>query len=63
MPASRLSVGTIDQMYLSLRLSSLKEIVKENVPLILDEHDARYFLMCLCVCVFVFIQKNSVPRI
>lgn len=35
--ASRLSVGTIDQMYLSLRLSALNEISNENMPIILDE--------------------------
>lgn len=36
-PASRLSVGTIDQMYMSLRLSALNEITDETVPIILDE--------------------------
>lgn len=36
-PAERLSVGTIDQMYLSLRLSSLQEISTEKMPIILDE--------------------------
>lgn len=36
-PASRLSVGTIDQMYLSLRLSALEEISTEVMPIILDE--------------------------
>lgn len=41
-PAERLSVGTIDQMYLSLRLSSLKEISKENMPIILDEAFAYF---------------------
>lgn len=35
--AENLSIGTIDQMYLSLRLSSLKAISKENMPIILDE--------------------------
>lgn len=35
--ASRLSVGTIDQMYLSLRLSALEEISSETMPIILDE--------------------------
>ena len=40
--ADRLSVGTIDQMYLSLRLSALKEISKENMPIILDEAFAYY---------------------
>lgn len=37
MPVSRLSVGTIDQMYLSLRLSALNEISNETMPIILDE--------------------------
>ena len=36
-PASRLSIGTIDQMYLSLRLSALNEITDETLPIILDE--------------------------
>lgn len=40
--ADRLSVGTIDQMYLSLRLSALKQITKENIPIILDEAFAYY---------------------
>ena len=42
MPASRLSVGTIDQMYLSLRLSSLEEISNEKLPIILDEAFAYF---------------------
>ena len=41
-PASRLSVGTIDQMYLSLRLSALEEISKETMPIILDEAFAYF---------------------
>lgn len=41
-PASRLSVGTIDQMYLSLRLSALNEITDENMPIILDEAFAYF---------------------
>ena len=40
--ASRLSVGTIDQMYLSLRLSALEEISKETLPIILDEAFAYF---------------------
>ncbi len=40
--ASRLSVGTIDQMYLSLRLSALEEISKETMPIILDEAFAYF---------------------
>lgn len=41
-PAERLSVGTIDQMYLSLRLSSLQEISTEKMPIILDEAFAYF---------------------
>ena len=41
-PVSRLSVGTIDQMYLSLRLSALSEISKEKMPIILDEAFAYF---------------------
>jgi len=37
MPISRLSVGTIDQMYIALRLSALDEISNETMPIILDE--------------------------
>ena len=32
-----LSIGTIDQMYISLRLAVLKEVSQENLPIILDE--------------------------
>ncbi len=41
-PVDRLSIGTIDQMYLSLRLSSLKELSVENMPIILDEAFAYF---------------------
>ena len=41
-PASKLSVGTIDQLYLSLRLSMVEELSKENMPIILDEVFAYY---------------------
>ena len=41
-PASRLSVGSIDQMYLSLRVSALEEISKEKLPIILDEAFAYF---------------------
>ena len=40
--AERLSTGTIDQMYLSLRLSTLAEISKEKMPIILDETFAYF---------------------
>lgn len=42
MPAERLSVGTIDEMYLALRLSTLSEISKENLPLLFDETFAYF---------------------
>lgn len=35
--ASKLSVGTIDQLYLSLRLSMVEELSEEKMPIILDE--------------------------
>ena len=41
-PASKLSIGTIDQLYLSLRLSMAEELSKENLPIILDEAFAYY---------------------
>ena len=41
-PASRLSTGTIDQMYISLRLSALNEITNEAMPIILDEAFAYF---------------------
>ena len=37
MPVDRLSIGTIDEMYLALRLSILAEISKEKLPIFLDE--------------------------
>ena len=41
-PAERLSIGTIDQLYLSLSLAMLDEISNEKVPIILDEAFAYY---------------------
>lgn len=40
--AENLSIGTIDQLYLSLRIAAIKEITKENMPIILDEAFAYY---------------------
>ena len=40
--AENLSIGTIDQLYLSLRIATIKEITKENMPIILDEAFAYY---------------------
>lgn len=39
---NRLSIGTIDQLYLSLRLSAMNEISEEKMPIILDEAFAYY---------------------
>ena len=41
-PADRLSIGTIDQLYLSLRLSMAEEISDEKMPIILDEAFAYF---------------------
>ena len=42
MDCNRLSIGTIDQLYLSLRLSAMNEITEETLPIILDEAFAYY---------------------
>ena len=39
---SKLSIGTIDQLYLSLRLSMLEDLSEEKMPIILDEAFAYY---------------------
>ena len=41
-PASRLSIGTIDQLYLSLRLAMVEDLSAEKMPIILDEAFAYY---------------------
>ena len=38
----RLSTGTIDLIYLALRISAAKEISTENIPIIMDESFAYY---------------------
>ena len=35
--ANKLSIGTIDQLYLSLRLATLDSMAEEKIPIILDE--------------------------
>ena len=40
--AENLSMGTIDQLYLALRLATIKEITNEKMPIILDEAFAYY---------------------
>jgi len=39
---NNLSIGTIDQLYLSFRLSTVSEVSKEKLPIILDEAFAYY---------------------
>ena len=41
-PAEKLSTGTIDQLYLSLRLSMIDDLSTEKMPIILDEAFAYY---------------------
>lgn len=38
----RLSTGTVEQLYLALRLSAFEEITEEKIPIILDEAFAYY---------------------
>ena len=40
--ANNLSTGTIDQLYLSLRLSMIEDLSKESLPIILDETFAYF---------------------
>ena len=40
--SEKLSVGTIDQLYMSLRFGAISELSKENMPIILDEAFAYY---------------------
>ncbi len=40
--ADKLSTGTIDQLYLSLRLSMINDLSKETLPIILDESFAYF---------------------
>jgi len=41
-PVNRLSIGTIDQLYLSLRLSMIDDLSEEIIPILLDEAFAFY---------------------
>ena len=41
-PVTRLSIGTIDQLYLSLRLALVEDLSEEKMPIILDEPFAYY---------------------
>ena len=40
--SNKLSIGTIDELYLSLRLSAMQEITDESMPIILDETFAYF---------------------
>ena len=40
--AEQLSIGTIDQLYLSLRLGAISNFTKQNMPIILDETFAYF---------------------
>ena len=42
MPVEMLSTGTIDLIYLALRISAAKEISSETMPIIMDESFAYY---------------------
>ena len=44
----KLSIGTIDQLYISLRLGAIKELTEETMPIILDEAFAYYDEERLC---------------
>lgn len=41
-PADRLSTGTIDELYLSLRIAIMRELTEQNMPIILDEAFAYF---------------------
>ena len=40
--SNKLSIGTIDELYLSLRLSAMNEITEETMPIIMDETFAYF---------------------
>ena len=56
--ANSLSIGTIDEIYLALRLSMLDEISKEKMPIILDETFA-YFDEERLKNILLFLQIQS----
>lgn len=57
-PVYKLSDGTIDEMYLALRLSILDEISNENIPIILDETFA-YFDNNRLKNILYYLQDNN----
>ncbi len=60
---NRLSVGTIDELYLSLRLSMLDEISEEKMPIILDEVFAYFDDERLKNCLMFLNEKSSEHQI
>ena len=56
--ASHLSVGTIEQLYLSLRLSMIKDLSSETLPIILDEAFAYFDDERLKNCL-IFLAEQS----
>ena len=59
--ADRLSIGTIDQIYLSLRLAIIDEITNEKLPIILDEAFA-YFDDIRLENIMLFLSKKFKDR-
>ena len=57
--ASRLSIGTIDELYLSLRLSMIDEISSEKMPIILDEAFAYFDDERLKNCLMFLIEQSK----
>ena len=62
-PASKLSVGTIDQLYLSLRLSMVEDLSEESMPIILDEVFAYYDTERLENCLRYIVDKYKEHQI
>ncbi len=60
-PAEALSVGTIDELYLSLRLATIDDISKEKLPIILDEAFA-YFDNTRLENLIKFLKENYGDR-
>ena len=59
--ANKLSIGTIDQMYLSLRLSMIDELSEEKMPIFLDESFA-YFDSDRLKNILQFLAENYADR-
>ena len=61
--ANRLSIGTIDELYLSLRLSMIDEISNEKMPIILDEAFAYFDDERLKNCLMFLAEKSKEHQI